>query len=75
MIKNRTSHWLVIEESKNNTIFEGSPRSKMSTINFDWKVLDVLKYQINNNNNRRISAVLFEEVNSIRNGKHEGCAF
>jgi hypothetical protein len=44
MIKNRTSHWIVIEESKDNTTFEGSLRSKMSTIEPINDILGLLRY-------------------------------
>ena len=43
MIKNRTSHWLIIEESKDNTIFEGSLHSKMSQFNLVNDILKLLK--------------------------------
>ncbi len=35
-------HWLFIERSKKRTIFEGSPKSKMSQIILDKDIRDVL---------------------------------
>jgi len=71
MIYRNITHWKPVEESKDSTIFEGSLHSKMSKLNFNWKILDMLKYKRNSNNIRRSSAVLDEEVrkevNSIRN--------
>ena len=66
-----TTHWKPVEESRDSTTFEGSLQSKMSIINFGWKILDMLKCNRNRNIIGWFSAVLEEEVrkeaNSIRN--------
>ncbi|MFW9879492.1 MAG: hypothetical protein ACFFG0_40970 [Candidatus Thorarchaeota archaeon] len=70
MNKKRILHWIIIEESKDCTTFDGSLQSKMSKLNFDKKILDMLKCRRDGNNIRRSSAVLDsvvrKEVNSIR---------
>ncbi|MFW9881652.1 MAG: hypothetical protein ACFFG0_51965 [Candidatus Thorarchaeota archaeon] len=79
MNKKRILHWKLVEESKNNTTFEGSLHSKMAKINFDHDFWDLLKYKRNRNNIRRSSAVLDEEVRkdgeSIRNYMNIGDDF
>lgn len=72
---NNIPYWKLVEESEDSITFEGSLQSKMSIINFDWKILDMLKWKGGNNNNRWFSAILYGEVNSIRNYKHGGCDF
>ncbi|MHA1986962.1 MAG: hypothetical protein ACW98D_10015 [Promethearchaeota archaeon] len=48
MIKNRILHWIIIEESRNYTTFEGSLHSKMSVINFSNGIKDGLKAERDN---------------------------
>ena len=75
MTYNNITYWNPVEESEDSTTFEGSLQSKMSIINLDHDFWDMLKCKSNNFNIRWFSAVLYEEVNSIRNYKHEGCDF
>ncbi|MFW9970362.1 MAG: hypothetical protein ACFFDF_09195 [Candidatus Odinarchaeota archaeon] len=65
------THWNIVEGSRYSTAFEGSLQSKMSKLNFDRKILDMLKCKRNSVNIRWFSVVLDKvvrkEVNSIRN--------
>ncbi|KKM77918.1 hypothetical protein LCGC14_1365150 [marine sediment metagenome] len=71
MINKRILHWIIIEESKDGTTFEGSLHSKMSTLILNQKILDKLKCKRSINNIRMFLAVLKKEVrkqsNPIRN--------
>lgn len=62
MIKKRILYWIIIEESKDATTFEGSLHSKMPKINFDRDFWNMLKCKRSSNNIRWSSAVLKEEV-------------
>lgn len=43
MISKRILHWIIIEESKDSTTFEGSLHSKMSQIDLVNGIMDSLK--------------------------------
>ncbi|MHA2010036.1 MAG: hypothetical protein ACXACO_19815 [Promethearchaeota archaeon] len=65
MIKKRILHWIIIEESRDNTTFEGSLQSKMSVINFSNDIKDGLKAERNINSLDSLkgaSAILTEEM-------------
>ncbi len=65
MIKNRIPHWIIIEESRERTTFEGSLQSKMAKINFDHDFSDKLtvKKYINFFNSLKVtSAILGKEL-------------
>jgi hypothetical protein len=68
MIKKRILHWIIIEESRDNTTFEGSLQSKMSVINFSNDIKDGLKAERNINSLDSLkgaSAILTEEQSII----------
>ncbi|KKL68112.1 hypothetical protein LCGC14_2128230 [marine sediment metagenome] len=71
MTEKNLLHWNPVEENDTTTYSERSLHSKMSKLNFDWKILDMLKDKRNSNNIRWFSAVLDKEVrketDSIRN--------
>ncbi len=72
MIKNRILHWIIIEESREGTTFEGSLHSKMAKINFDhdfWDMLIVKKYIDFFNSLKVTSAILGKELTESIGGE------